>query len=86
MIDHRQPLSAELRRVGIPQVDYVESLAPQCRLGLTDDPEPFDIRLLKRKAISLHWEMMFTRAIYRTPDMSPSTASSRTWLPWWMPA
>ena len=83
VIDHRRPLSAELKRIGIPQVDYVvsltqtdqhlaeivESLTPQGRFGLIDDPEHFDIRLLKRKAISLHWEMMFTRAIYQTPDM-----------------
>lgn len=83
VIDHRQPLSAELRRVGIPQVDYVvsltqtdqhiaeivESLVPQGRFGLIDDPAPFDVKLLKRKAISLHWELMFTRAIYQTPDM-----------------
>ena len=83
VIDHGRPLSAELSRLGIPQVDYVasltqtdrhiaeivESLRPQGRLGLIDDPAPFDVRLLKRKALSLHWELMFTRAIYETPDM-----------------
>lgn len=83
VIDHSQPLSAELKRIGIPQIDYVasltqtdrhiaeivESLVPQGRLGLIDDPAPFDIKLLKRKALSLHWELMFTRALYETPDM-----------------
>lgn len=24
---------------------------------------------LKRKAISLHWELMFTRSLFETPDM-----------------
>ncbi|MFT3850289.1 MAG: zinc-binding alcohol dehydrogenase family protein [Propionivibrio sp.] len=83
VIDHSQPLTAELKRLGLEAVDYVasltqtdqhiaeiaESLRPQGRLGLIDDPAPFDIKLLKRKAISLHWELMFTRAIFETPDM-----------------
>ncbi|MDP5238712.1 zinc-binding alcohol dehydrogenase family protein [Uliginosibacterium sp. 31-16] len=83
VIDHTQPLSSELKRLGLAPVEYVasltqtdqhiaeivESLAPQGRLGLIDDPAAFDIKLLKRKAISLHWELMFTRAIYQTPDM-----------------
>lgn len=83
VVDHSRPLSQELQRIEIPQVHYVasltqtdrhlpeivESLVPQGRLGLIDDPGPFDIKLLKRKSISLHWELMFTRAIYETPDM-----------------
>jgi len=47
----------------------VECLAPQGKFGLIDDPEPIDIRLLKRKSISLHWELMFTRPLFRTPDL-----------------
>ncbi|NMB90468.1 MAG: zinc-binding alcohol dehydrogenase family protein [Chloroflexi bacterium] len=83
VIDHRQPLSAELARIGIPQVEYVaglthtgehypeivESLAPQGHFGLIDDPGPIDVSLLKRKSISLHWEYMFTRAFFKTADM-----------------
>ncbi len=83
VIDHSRPLSEELRRIGVPHVHYVasltqtdthlaeivESLVPQGRLALIDDPAPFDVKLLKRKSISLHWELMFTRAIYETPDM-----------------
>lgn len=83
VIDHSRPLSEELGRLGIPEVNYVASLthtdshfteiaaviAPQGRLALIDDPEPFDIRLLKRKSISLHWEFMFTRSLFTTPDM-----------------
>ena len=46
-------------------------LAPQGKFGLIDDPDPaaIDIGLLKRKAISLHWEFMFTRSLFQTPDM-----------------
>ena len=29
----------------------------------------FDAMLFKRKAVSIHHELMFTRAIYETPDM-----------------
>lgn len=47
----------------------VEILAPQGRLGVIDDPKSLDALPLKWKSISLHWEMMFTRSLYQTPDM-----------------
>ncbi|WP_339525985.1 zinc-binding alcohol dehydrogenase family protein [Pseudomonas sp. EA_35y_Pfl2_R111] len=84
VIDHRQPLSEELKSIGIDQVTHVasltqtdqhfaqlvEALAPQGRLALIDDPEqPLDIMHLKRKSLSLHWELMFTRSLFETADM-----------------
>jgi zinc-binding alcohol dehydrogenase family protein len=84
VIDHRQPLSEELKRIGISQVTHVasltqtdqhfaqlvEALAPQGRLALIDDPEQaLDIMQLKRKSLSLHWELMFTRSLFETADM-----------------
>ena len=84
VIDHRQPLSEELKRIGINQVTHVasltqtdqhyaqlvEALAPQGRLALIDDPEQqLDIMPLKRKSLSLHWELMFTRSLFETADM-----------------
>lgn len=83
VIDHREPLSAELQRIGVPQVTHVasltrtdahfdeivRSLAPQGRFALIDDPGPLDIRQLKQKSLSLHWELMFTRSLFETPDM-----------------
>lgn len=83
VIDHGKPLAGELKRIGIPGVTHVASLthtdqhfvevvdamAPQGRFGLIDDPAPIDIKLLKRKSISLHWELMFTRPLFGTPDM-----------------
>ena len=48
----------------------VELLAPQGKIGLIDDPaSPLDVMQLKRKSLSLHWELMFTRSIFRTADM-----------------
>ncbi|MED5621439.1 zinc-binding alcohol dehydrogenase family protein [Ideonella sp. BN130291] len=85
VIDHRQPIAAELTRLGLAPVQYVaslthtaqhwpqliEALAPQGRLALIDDPEtPLDVTALKRKSLSLHWEMMFTRSLFQTPDMA----------------
>ncbi|WP_313915876.1 zinc-binding alcohol dehydrogenase family protein [Tahibacter sp.] len=84
VIDHSRPLGEELRRIGADQIDFVaslthtdqhfdaivEALKPQGRLGLIDDPAtPLDVMKLKRKALSLHWELMFTRSLFQTPDM-----------------
>lgn len=83
VIDHSRPLSEELKKIGIDTVRYVaslthtdkhfpqivEALAPQGRMGVIDDPETLDVMPLKRKAVSLHWELMFTRAIFQTADM-----------------
>ncbi|MDX1369218.1 zinc-binding alcohol dehydrogenase family protein [Pseudomonas sp.] len=84
VIDHSKPLSEELKRIGIDQVTHVasltqtdrhfdqliEALAPQGRLALIDDPEQaLDIMKLKRKSLSLHWELMFTRSLFETADM-----------------
>jgi zinc-binding alcohol dehydrogenase family protein len=83
VIDHSKPLSAELTRLGIPTVTHVasltqteshfpqivESLAPQGKFGLIDDPRALDINLLKRKSVSVHWEYMFTRPVFGTADM-----------------
>jgi len=84
VINHRQPLEEGLRAIGIPQVRYVagltatdrharsivEVLAPQGALALIDDPETFDVVPFKRKSLSVHWELMFTRPLFGTPDMA----------------
>lgn len=87
VIDHARPLSDELKRIAIapryvvsltntdahfPQI--VEAIAPQGKFGLIDDPEPIDVRQLKRKSVSLHWELMFTRALFNTADMAEQHA------------
>ncbi|MBB3118605.1 zinc-binding alcohol dehydrogenase family protein [Pseudoduganella violacea] len=83
VLDHSKPLQEEFQRLGLPPVDYVASLnqsdthfpalaeliAPQGKLALIDDPEQLDVRLLKRKSVSLHWEFMFTRSLFVTDDM-----------------
>ena len=84
VIDHREPLAPQLAALGIAQVDhvaslthtaaymgqYVEYLRPQGQIALIDDMPTLDVVPLKRKSLSLHWEMMFTRSLFGTPDMA----------------
>ena len=37
---------------------------------LTDDPKSLDIVPFKRKSVTVAWELMFTRSIFETADMS----------------
>lgn len=83
VIDHTQPMLAQLQAIGIEQVEllaslthtaehyeqYIECLAPQGKLGLIDDFDSLDVLKLKPKCLSLHWEFMFARSLYQTPDM-----------------
>jgi zinc-binding alcohol dehydrogenase family protein len=83
VINHHHPLDQGLKEIGIGQVEYVagltatdkhlpaiaEAIAPNGRLALIDDPRVFDIVSLKRKSVSVHWELMFTPTLYQTPDM-----------------
>ena len=50
--------------------DIAELIAPQGRFGLIDDPASFDLGLFKRKSVSVHWEFMFTRALFDTADIT----------------
>ena len=49
--------------------DIVELIAPQGRFALIDDPDVLDVMPFKRKSVSIHWELMFTRSLFATPDM-----------------
>lgn len=83
VINHSRPLAEEVAALGIGSPAFVFSttqthqhlgevaklIAPQGRFGLIDDPEILDISGFKRKAVSVHWELMFTRSLFETPDM-----------------
>jgi NADPH:quinone reductase len=83
VIDHHYPLAGEFEKLGIPAPGFVFStthtdehlpelvklIAPQGRIGFIDDPVSLDIVSLKSKMISAHWEYMFGRSTYQTPDM-----------------
>lgn len=83
VVDHTKPFAPQMKAIGVPQVEYIASLvatdknfaglievlAPQGRVGVIDDPNTLDVTPLKKKAASLHWELMFTRSMFETPDM-----------------
>jgi zinc-binding alcohol dehydrogenase family protein len=83
VIDHTESLPLQLEALKLNSVDYVislthtdsylaqlvEVLRPQGKLALIDDPAQLDVMPLKRKSLSLHWELMFTRSLYKTEDM-----------------
>ncbi len=83
VINHQHDLAQQLTDNDVSGVDFVASLShteqhfaqlancllPQGKLALIDDPENIDIRLLKQKSISLHWEFMYTRSLFDTADL-----------------
>ncbi len=88
VIDHSGGIAEQIRALGLNGVEYVFStnatdrhfpaladiIAPQGRIGLIDDPASIDVRLLKRKSVSLHWELMFTRSLFQTADVAAQHA------------
>lgn len=85
VLDHSQSLKDELERAGVADItdaacvnrthqhfeNLVAMLRPQGRISLIDDPaEPLDLMKLKQKSLSVHWEFMFTRPMFKTADMA----------------
>ena len=83
VIDHSRPMKPQIDALKTAPVTLIASLtgtdqhfgeladivAPQGKIGLIDDPKTLDVTLLKGKAVSLHWESMFTRSSFKTDDM-----------------
>jgi len=83
VIDHSRPMKEQIEKLKAPPVALVASLtftdqhykaiadlmAPQGKFGLIDDPPEFTVSAFKGKAVSIHWESMFTRSSFQTPDM-----------------
>lgn len=83
VIDHSRPLGPQLsaRELNAPNFVFstthtslhlpsiTELIAPQGRFALIDGPASLDIVGFKLKSVSVHWEMMFTRTLFNTPDL-----------------
>lgn len=84
VVDHRDLVSAT-REAGHEVVDYItqyadtsqhwnamcELIAPQGRIGtIVETPDKLDVSALQGKSAALMWELMFTRSLFGTPDMS----------------
>jgi zinc-binding alcohol dehydrogenase family protein len=88
VVDHGQPLAAQIARLGLGApglvfcttntdahlAEIVELIAPQGRFAVIDDPAALDIKPFKRKSVSVHWEFMYTRSLFGTPDMAAQGA------------
>jgi zinc-binding alcohol dehydrogenase family protein len=84
VVDHHRPLPQQLAEVAPGGVDYVFSTAgtdrnlsayadllkPFGQIVAIDDFGAVEIGLLKSKSISFHWELMYTRSLYQTPDQA----------------
>ena len=84
VVDHSKPMAEQIKALNIGEVThvaslnnthqyidtYVEVMKPKGKLALIDDPESLDIAKLKQKSLSLHWEFMFTRSMFKTDDMA----------------
>jgi zinc-binding alcohol dehydrogenase family protein len=89
VIDHRQPLPAQLTALGHKEVDFIanfsntdaywavmaEVIRPQGHIiSIVENLAPVELGLLKNKSVSFTWEFMFTRQMFQTPDMAEQGA------------
>lgn len=83
VVNHREPMVEQVRALGFRHVDHiaifndmrhwetaVELIRPQGAIVTIDGTDlPMPMAGMKTKAASLHWEFMFARAMFETPDM-----------------
>ncbi|SIT43415.1 conserved hypothetical protein [Paraburkholderia piptadeniae] len=84
IVDHFGDMPAQLKQLGFEQVDYVlmfndtdrhfpaaaAVIKPQGGIAtIVENAKPVPIELLKAKSAAFHWEFMFTRSMFGTPDM-----------------
>lgn len=84
VIDHSQPWAPQLKALGMDDVSHViglnhtesyiaqivEVLRPEGQLALIDDPKTLDIVPFKAKSVSVHWEFMYTRSLFKTSTLA----------------
>lgn len=83
VVDHSKPLPPQIAALAMPPVRYIASLThtekhmpelvevivPHGKIAVIDDHDYLDVVPLKAKSVSLHWEMVFTRPLFDTPDL-----------------
>jgi NADPH:quinone reductase len=84
IINHHEPFQHEFRRIGASEVDYVfclnstekhiqnmaDVIKPQGKVcSIVETKGPVNINPFQRKSVAFCWELMFTRALFETPDM-----------------
>jgi NADPH2:quinone reductase len=83
-VDHFGDIPAQLKAAGFAEVDHVlifndtdkhfPAAAQVVRAQggictIVENQKPLPVELLKTKSAAFHWEFMFTRSMYGTPDM-----------------
>lgn len=83
IVNHKN-LVEEMKAKGYENVDYIlnfsdtelhwdamaELIKPQGEIGsIVETKDKVDLNKLKGKSVAFHWELMFTRAKFQTPDM-----------------
>ncbi len=83
-IDHRKPMRPQLEALGLKNVDYIANfsdvdehwaaigdlIAPQGGIVLiVGNKNPLVVDAVRLKSAAIHFELMFTRPRFRTPDM-----------------
>lgn len=78
-------LKGELAKHGIKQVDFIlclndtdghwaaisDLIAPMGHIcTIVENEKPLDMNTLKLKSAALHWELMYTRSMFNTPDIA----------------
>jgi NADPH:quinone reductase-like Zn-dependent oxidoreductase len=83
VVNHREDMVTQVRALGMQHVDHiaifndmrhwetaVELIRPQGGIVSIDNTDvEMPMAGMKMKAASLHWEFMFARAMFQTPDM-----------------
>lgn len=83
VIDHSKPMAPQIEALGLGApgfvfstnhsqhhlADIAELIAPQGRFSLTDEVEAFASQPFVMKSVSVHFELMFTRSLFGTPDI-----------------
>lgn len=84
VIDYKD-MAGELAKHGLKQVDYIfclndtdghweamaKLIAPQGHIcTIVENEKPLEMNELKLKSASLHFEFMYTRSMYTTPDIA----------------
>ncbi|MCA3278122.1 MAG: zinc-binding alcohol dehydrogenase family protein [Roseomonas sp.] len=83
VVDHHGDITAQMKALGLRGANLiysanttaknwaamVDAVAPQGRILLIESQAPVDARDVMRKSVSIHWELMFTRPLFSTPDM-----------------
>ena len=83
VINHREPIAAQVAALGLGMPGFVlstngttghlpqiaELIAPQGRFAPVDAAGPVDLQQFGMKSVSIHNFTMFTRPLFRTPDM-----------------